>query len=238
MWLATKLAEAKPPAKLPDLAVAIRELGDPPSASLYRKLFERYPRVKRGPDEDMSNHFSRLKREDAAWRAKDTTEADRRAQDPRARVQEPDQDAKIPAWVSTPSAPAPSPASSLGMPQRIPGWFTGDAMDAPPPDYGTPPMSRRTPGAGYSPKYAPERPTHEEWVRGLADKGIFLDADGRRMTPEQMQLPHRPVRGHDIWESFTRPASGRHRAAQVVVAYVDDALAKVAGVDEGPWSDE
>jgi hypothetical protein len=75
------------------------------------------------------------------------------------------------------------------------------------------------------------RPTREEWLRGLADKGIYVNPDGTRMTPEQLALPSRkptlPI-GRDIWSEFTQPAAyrGQHRAE--ARAYVAMVLGKTA----------
>lgn len=254
MLLEPKLGVSRPvgaPSDLPDLGLIVKELGSAADGILYRRLLQHHPDVVRGPDEEMGHHFSRLKRADAELRARNLGDAARRAEDPRLTHGKP---ATAPpksnaTWVTSP-APNPTPSSSLGLPQRIPGWFTGDAIDAAPPDWGTPRMPQRTPGATPGPwrstAYPPQQ-THEEWLRGLADKGIFVDQQtGRRMTPEQMQPPQRPRRGHDIWSDFitSEPYAGRHRAARVVTAYISGLLANVQdaltgdGWTRGPGSGE
>jgi hypothetical protein len=241
MWLATKLGARKAPKErpLPDLGIVQNELGSTKDAVRYRRLFQEHPSIELGPDETIDHHYSRLKSAEADRLGRDTTDVDRRARDREmGKLKTPAPVGEVTdarSWATGPARVENAPSDLKGMPQRIPGWFTGDAMDAGPPGYGVPPMSRRDPMATrrppISPSAVPPLPTHDEWVRGLADKGIYLNPDGSRMTPEQLALPQRPLRGHQIWEQFTRPA-GQHRAAMVVVAYVrrvlteDDAIAQ------------
>lgn len=104
-----------------------------------------------------------------------------------------------------PRPPEHVPPDLKGMPQRIPGWFTGDAMDAPPPGWGIPPMSRRDPGATMrspvSPTARPQQQSMEDWIKWLGDKGIVVDDNGMRVDPAG-PLPHRPLTGPQIWQPF------------------------------------
>lgn len=250
MWLATKQAARRrrgDPDPLPDIGLVQNELGNLPDAILYRQLVTKYPNVERGPDQTISNHFERLKRAEQDFQAAQQPDVQRRQRDQergmlRAPAPDAAPDLSMP-WIG--QLPTNPVTDLKGLPQRIPGWFTGDAMDQAPPDYGTPPMSRRDPmatlRAPVSPTFAPPRQSHEDWIRGLADKGIFLDPEGRRMSPEDMALPHRPVRGQDIWRDFARPSpyAGRHRAAKVVVAYITNVLSNHTHdvmTGEGGWA--
>lgn len=260
MWLAAKNASKKPPRRkvLPVAPMAVRQkqLGVE-GAIEYRKLFENHPDVERGPDEDLQHHYERLKVAEKAYQDEVSSPIQERRQQAReeGKLRAPVfEENPTDAWVGQLPTGAPEPAPPVvsdlkGMPQRIPGWFTGDAMDSAPPGYGVPPMSRRTPGAKLrgptSPNAAPLRQTRDEWLKGLADKGIYLNGDGTRMTPEEMVLPSRPgspvPRGHDIWSDLIdRPATpGRHRAAMVVTAYIRELLPKnAAGVHEGLLGDD
>ncbi len=210
MWLAIKEAAGKK--KPPSLSLLRDQLGGTSNAILYRRLFEDHPEVERGSEEEVSSHFSRLQRAQQQWRDRDTTDIDRRRMDPRAQVSE-DPGAKPPAW-TTLGEPEPEPdygpRDLKGMPQRIPGWFTGDAMDAPPPGYGTPPMSRRDPGATMrspeSPSARPRQQSMQDWINWLGTKGIVVDDNGMRAQPAG-PLPHRPLTGPQIWQPFIGPTT-------------------------------
>ncbi len=155
--------------------------------------------------------------------------------------------AKTPAWArelvnQRPQAPvnpaAPTPGFHSGLPHRIPGWFTGDAMyNPPPPGYGTPGMPRRDPGSAMrapeSPSARrPQAPSHDEWVRGLAEKGIHLDSDGQRIDPNKPK----PLllTGPKIWHDLVDVApdyKGRHRVSKVVTAYIHGVLIGANGAE-------
>lgn len=253
MWVATREASRggrKRPAKSRPLGLAelAKQLGGIPEAINYNRLIEEYPEVELGPDEDRLDHLRRLKRQRDFWRSTDTTEVDRRAADPRAQVRD-EPNANLPAWMTLreqdqQSSPAPEFTPHSGLPHRIPGWYTGDAMDAPPPGYGTPPMSRRDPGATTRspvsrPAVQPSQ-SYEDWVKWLGTKGIHLDLNGQRMSPQQMELPKRPLlTGPKIWHQFvdTNDYQGRHRAARALVAaYVDAMLLDLDGTEIGKIS--
>ena len=237
MWLATKLSARRREQRIteesgpiiPPMKVRQDQLGLE-GAIEYRRLYEKHPDVELGPDETLEHHLVRLRSAEKDWQNRPNPDAERRQ---KAREQgilrplgpsEPDTD--ITSWVTEPRSPGLS-----GLPQRIPGWYTGDAMDVPPPGLGRPPMPQRTPmstpGPWRSTTHPPQQ-SHEEWLRGLADKGIFVDQEtGRRMTPEQMALPQRSPRGYNIWEEFTRPYGGQHRvAAKETVAYVKNVVSE------------
>lgn len=230
MWLAIREAAGK--SKVPPLKLVQDQLGSTKDAILYRRLAEDHPEVERGPDETLSDHFSRLQRSQEDWRAKDTTDVQRRQRDPRAKVKT--EEAKTPAWATL----EPVKPRHEVLPGRNPGWFTNPASESR--GYGVPPLERRTPGdrlaPSHGPTYAPALPSVDEWVKTLADKGIYLDGDGRRMSPEEMSLPPRPLRGHQIWDQFTRPQvdpdyAGRHRraASAVVIGYIDNVMIELSG---------
>lgn len=226
MWLAIKEAAGK--AKVPSLKLVQDQLGSTKDAILYRRLVGDHPEVERGPDETLSDHFSRLQRSQEDWRAEDTTDVKRRQRDPRAKPRV-DEVAKTPAWATLKDA---LPRHEM-LPGRNPGWFTSPESQSR--EFGVPPMARRTPGdalrPSHGPSYAPERQTVEQWNSWLADRGISLDPSGRRMSPADMALPQRLPRGHQIWEQFIDTSApeeygGRHRraASAVVSSYVQGLL--------------
>lgn len=254
MWLATKHASKRPPRKRkpdPD------EFTGPPIAPMlqrqnqlglegaieYRKLYEKLFDVDpesatRGPDEGIQEHFDRLKNMDR----NPPTPVSAEDEEEVPSIAKPLESAKPTKSWATDLPPAPEPAAPptdlKGMPQRIPGWFTGDAMDKPPRDFipGAGPLPERNPGRSFGwspydgpmPRYQPPQQSHDDWVKSLADKGIYLNPDGTRVAPAAP--PPRP-RGYDIWSEFTRPAEtvGRHRAAKVVTAYITRVLESELG---------
>lgn len=230
MWLATKYAAGKP---LPDLGLVKNELGGSISdAILYRQLIGKHPEVELGPDQEISNHFSRLKAAERNFQARRNPDLERRE---KAREQgklrplapvEPDTNAS--SWVTGPSTD--SPTTPAGLPQRIPGWFTGGAMDTPPPGYGVPPMPKRTPGDSMrspnSPSYAPKQQSLQDWVSWLGDQGITLNQALQRPDAANNQVPPPPrPRGQDIWAPFVprglRPATPPPQNPSGVGALVD-----------------
>jgi hypothetical protein len=223
VWLATKYAADR--TNLPPLA--LDELGMQ-DAIKYRRLVDQHEDVRRAPGEAISDHYSRLQHAHDQWRNADTTDADRRAVDPRAKPVV-DEAAKTPAWATRfqETAPvAPSPTSPAGLPQRIPGWYTGDAMDAPPPGYGTPPMPKRNPGdsmrPSHGPSYAPKSQSIKDWVQGLLEKGISVDHNLQR--PDAVNATRSPapmLRGHDIWGEFTKPGRHRRAASAIVTGFIE-----------------
>lgn len=241
MWLATREASRRPPRKRPakeiGLADLSKQLGSMTDAIAYRRLAEEHPEVELGPDQDRVDHFKRLQRQRDFWRSTDTTETDRRAADPRLQVHE-DPDAKLPSWMTEPRAEdkTPPPGTPAGLPQRIPGWFTGDAMDAPPPGYGVPPLSRRDPGRTMrqpaTPSAAVPQQSYEDWVKWLGTKGIQIDPSGHRVSPQSQLQPSRQQTsvGPQIWHQFVdEPYKGRHRAA--MAAFVKAVLLDLDGVE-------
>jgi len=228
MWLAIKLAAGR--AKMPLDTLLVDQLGSSEDARRYKRWVRDYPEIERGPDQDISSHYQALKK---AFEDENSEVDEDHGVIDAMRGRRP---STVPAEV-IPSKHIRSQQEieaerererfsvPKGMPQRNPGWFTGDAEDVPPPGYGVPPMSRRDPGATLrapvSPSGRPQQ-SHEDWVRWLAGKGIYLGPDGRRMSPEDMVLPRRPLTGPQIWQPFTRPATkpdyaGRHRAAMLAV---------------------
>lgn len=229
MWLGLRLAAGR--AKMPSDALLVGQLGSPEAARQYKRWVRDYPEVERGPDQEISAHFQALK---AAFE-QENAEVGEKAPAPR-RMREPTPDLPSrrvkPSWVRSPQelvaeqVGVPLTTDLKGMPQRIPGWFTGDSVDKSPPGYEVPnPLPRRDPGLAVRPyQVPPSRPTHEEWVRSLAEKGIHLNPDGTRMAPPVRSLP---PRGHDIWADLVdrKPEyQPRHRAAKVVIAYVTSVL--------------
>lgn len=223
MWLATKLAAGKP--KIPPLAMLQDQLGNTEDAILYRRLAEDHPQVERGPDETLSDHFSRLKSAQESWRARDTTDATRRRRDPRTKPAKGKKPTK--SWgTDLPEFRPPS-----GLPQRDPGFFTSPVSQSR--EFGVPPLPKRDPGASLrapvTPSAVPSPQSMNDWMKWLADKGIYLDSDGRRRTE-----PRRALTGPEIWHPFTRPApepayAGRHRAARAAAAsYIKSVLDREA----------
>lgn len=275
MWLATKEAtkgSRKRPSREPvGLAELATQLGGVPDAISYRRLAEEHPEVELGPDQDRLDHYNRLKRQRDFWRSTDTSEVDRRAADPNAQVRD-EPNAKLPAWMqlrqqeqdqaaqSSGNPAAPTPGFHPGLPHRIPGWYTGDSeAHQSPPGYGVPPMSRRDPGASLrapeSRPAVPQQQSHADWVKWLGEKGIYLDLNGQRMSPQQMELPKRPLlTGPNIWHQFVDDAApgalppgdqivrpknfkGRHRASlELMAAYVDAMLLDLDGQEIGKIS--
>lgn len=249
MWLATKFSARRPEQriteesgpKMPPMKARQDQLGLE-GAIEYRRLYEKHPDVELGPDEDLEHHLVRLRSAEKSWRDRPDPGVERRQKAREEGILRPlepvEPDTNITSWVTGPQAP-----SSTGLPQRIPGLNTGDswAHRVPPEWIPRPvPLPNRTPGTHYvDPAIQAARPrqqSRDEWVRGLADKGIFLDSDGRRMAPEQTARP----RGRDIWEEFTKPAPpiGRHRAAKVVIAYVNEILVRENYPVARSWSGE
>jgi hypothetical protein len=196
MWVATRYAarRAKPVGPIEHGALTTIHGMSPDEATAYLTLARRHPQVPLGPDQDPWDHLRQL-------RAAEST-----------RTRKPsimDRPATLPA---IPEESAPSPTSNLGLPQRIPGLNTGDNWAHPdvPDEWRPRPLGlpNRTPGTHYvDPALQAARPapqqTMDQWKQFLADKGIYLDADGRRMTPEQMVLPKRHPSSQQNLRDFT-----------------------------------
>lgn len=220
MWLATKEAASRGSRDipLPDLGTVKKELnGSLEDAIKYRNLYQDHPHVERGPDQKISDHYTKLKAAEADRQGARNVDMERRQ---RAREEgklrplgpvEPD--TSMTSWVTEPRA-ATSPASN-GLPGRIPGWYTGDAWDAPPPGYGTPPMPRRTPGdsmrPSHGPSYAPKQQSTEDWIQWLRGKGITVDDTLQRPDAARPPAPKEA------------PRPGRHRRAvsAIVTGYIE-----------------
>lgn len=248
--LGARKQEEEPQA--PGLATLIGAGLTQEEAITYRKLYDKYGEdVERGHDEDAVHHFERLKKAEQDYRSSPAgvVEQRRRAEDPRAK---PVERSKSKATIF--DLKPDGGVDLKGLPQRIPGLFTNDSWaHGTIPDHTPGPerLPQRSPGTHYvdpalqaARPWAP-RPSREEWVRGLADKGIYLNPDGSRMTPEQMQLPMRYPLPHEprVWQQFIdRPAdpayAGRHRASMVVVAYIMEKLAADYGEPDPKWMAE
>jgi hypothetical protein len=250
MWLALKYAAGR--AKLPTDAMLADQLGTPEDARRYKRLVRDYPEVERGPDQEISAHYQALKHAHDRENAEVGESAGVPVKGDRGMARSPEDlgmKRRPPppqrSWIRDPdeiaAEQASTPTDLQGMPQRIPGQWVGPTeMGGMPPRSFIPgggDLPKRQPGrytapVGYSPGAGPQPQSRDEWMRGLADKGIYLNGDGSRMTPEQMALPRRmgppAPRGRDIWSDLIdRPASypGRHRAAKVVVAYITSVIA-------------
>jgi hypothetical protein len=171
MWLATKVAARRKGEsgdstgpRVPPMHVRQNQLGLE-GAIEYRQLFEKHPDVELGPDETLEHHLSRLRAAEKVWGESPSPDADRRKrarEEGKLRPLEPtESDPDMASWVTQ-----QGPTDLKGMPQRIPGWYTGDALDAPPPGYGIPPTSRRDPGATLR---SPVSPTHAPPQRSMQD---------------------------------------------------------------------
>lgn len=221
MWLALKYHSAKAKPAIDKLL--LNELGLQGSIH-YKRLLERFPpdeapQAQRGPDETISDHYSRLNtlldKERADY---EQSQADKRERERKPTFDETWNQAEPEgAWEAMQAdKPEMQKVPLGGMPRRNPGWFTGDSplRSTPPPDHGTPPMDRRTPGARYAPHYEPPRQTMDQWHKFLADKGIVLDETGHvpgAASPADM-LPRRkpmPPRGQDIWGDLVRRAMAK-----------------------------
>lgn len=236
MWLATKYADSRgsKDIPLPDLGTVKKELGDSlEDAIKYRKLYQDHPHVERGSD-SISDHYTKLKAAEADRQGARNVDMERRQ---RAREEgklrplgpaEPD--TSMTSWVTEPRAP--SPTTPAGLPGRIPGWYTGDAMDAPPPGYGTPPMPKRSPGdsmrPSHGPSYAPKPQSIKDWVQWLRGKGISVDHSLQRpdaaRPPAPQEAPPPMLRGHDIWGEFTKPGRHRRAASAIVTGFIEGVL--------------
>lgn len=212
MWLATKQAARKPKPLGPvshDTLVKAHGL-TPAEATDYLTLAKKHPQVELGPDQDVLKHWAQLRRAEAT-------------RPPRRSIMDAiplaaDRGAEQPAeW----QRQLPS-----DLAQRAhPGWFTGQSVMPAPDGYGDPgpvPLPNRTPGTHYVNPALQARPpapqqTREEWLRGLADKGIFVNWDNRRMTPEELQLPQRHPSGRQMLDEF---AYRQRAAARAYVAKV------------------
>ena len=126
--------------------------------------------------------------------------------------------------------PAADPPRPAVHPGRDPGWYT--KPDAGVAGYGVPPLPNRDPMATFrqdtTPTAVPPQQSMDDWLKFLADKGIYVDHNLKRISPQPAPEPgpQHPGRHRQV-----RPGPGRHRAAMVVVAYIDGVLAQAELVD-------
>lgn len=59
MWLAARYGAGK--ARMPSDALLVDQLGSGEDARLYKKLVRDYPEIERGPDQEIAEHYNRLK---------------------------------------------------------------------------------------------------------------------------------------------------------------------------------
>lgn len=259
-----KLA-VKRPARPAD-KILLDALGTPEDVRRYRTLARDFPEVELGPDQEIPDHYQRLQK---AFESGEGAEEEKArghgnrggltVDQPRPPVRERAEPRKVTPPVRSADeiladqTREQPPTDLHGMPRRIPGLNTGDSWaHSVPPEWiprslGLP---QRTPGTHYvdpaiqTARPQPRQQTHDEWAQGLAEKGIYLNPDGSRMTPEQMQLPLRypGPNGPRVWQQFVErspetPAyAGRHRAA--MVAYVLEKLAEHEYEPDPKWMAE
>lgn len=238
MWLATREAarggrrRKEHPATPPATSQLLSQLG-PGGMIRYKRLFEDYPEVERRDNEPLEDHLRRLERAHQDFVASKDTSGYKSPLEGEQRVVKPD-------WLrqreQEQQQQAPEFVPHSGLPHRIPGWYTGDAMDAPPPGHGVPPLPRRDPMSTFrqdtTPTAVPSQQSYEDWIKFLADKGIQLDQTGHRVAPGQQQVAPRPQTsvGPQIWHQFLdEPYKGRHRA--VMAAFVNAVLLDLGGVE-------
>lgn len=212
MWLSIKEAagRAKPKSAVgPAMDKMVRDELGLQGAIHYNRLLDRFPpdeapEAQRGPDETISDHYSRLKRTLDEERA--AYERDRGAPKIAPVRERALEDEPTPEWLQLKQkAEEAAPPRKPG--QREPGWHTSPGSESY--GYGVPPEPVAGPLTNTGiPPGGPQSPqqTMQQWLADMRGRGITLNHSLQRPDAANVYQAPRPM-GRDIWAPFIGPST-------------------------------